>query len=443
LANKIKMKTVSPCCQVIVWLLLASGIAAGGETHQHRTITVVFRLDDVSEKSDAGFERQLLSTFRAAHIPLTLAVIPRVVAGDWNDPASKTVLPLGEEKLTFLRNALATGEIEVAAHGETHGKLAEAPDGESSEYLGVLPAAQCASIERAKHTLEQALQTTVTSFVPPQNRYDAATVRCLEQAGITVLSSDLTGSGAASASLRIVPYLVRKDTQIEAALGAARKQVADHAVIVWMMHADDFFDHSGATSHASLKNLANRLSALAAQPDIQFAFLSQLAQRSDYSARRTYNYSQTAHSLSYRVAPEFLRFFYWPKFSFPSEERIQWVAAWAPLFASMFYLTTIALSCFTVVWLGRLAWPIRLLAWCAAAAGLLYVESYASWFTHSFRDAFVPREADRPVYALVLCCILVGLALGNGLRRLRSRTSSNPIVIQDRAQPGVNVGLET
>src|SRR5262245_966638 len=45
-----------------------------------RPLTVVFRFDDYSAKSDTALERSILESFRRARVPLTVSVIPRMAA---------------------------------------------------------------------------------------------------------------------------------------------------------------------------------------------------------------------------------------------------------------------------------------------------------------------------------------------------------------------------
>lgn len=287
-------------------------------------ITFIFRYDDYSSRSPTAFEEKLIDVFRAAKVPLTIAVIPHVVTGDWNDPAATETLPLTEAKALVLRRAAGEGVVEVALHGLTHGRLTTAPDGESSEFYGVDAGEQCARLTRGKEFLERHTGAAVSSFIPPNNRYDHNTLRCLGAAAFSAMSADLTGTAdSSSTTVRLFPY-VSEIPRVRKAVAAARANVAENPVIVLMMHPADFLD-AGPSDDAqiSLREFAELVRWISSQEDIGVRTLAQAArERPDFDGARLRDYESFVSSRFYRASPGVLRRAYWPPNFYPSRAMI-------------------------------------------------------------------------------------------------------------------------
>ena len=90
--------------------------AGGGE----RRITVIFRFDDYSARSDTDLEVRILDAFRARGLRCTIGVIPKVAAHSVSSPAPQPGLLLPAAKIRILSEALRNGTLEVAQHGFVH-----------------------------------------------------------------------------------------------------------------------------------------------------------------------------------------------------------------------------------------------------------------------------------------------------------------------------------
>lgn len=168
---------------------------------------VVFRYDDyhadrgAQDASKSQIERRLLDIFSRHNVPLTMGVVPNVVADYVGTLARSNVqtfkLVDDREKLTALKTAIARGVVEPALHGWQHQNVSALARSNvktlkrNSEFMGLQFEEQLRKIEQGKRALEEWLETPVESFIPPWNTYDEQTVRALDAVHIRALSASL------------------------------------------------------------------------------------------------------------------------------------------------------------------------------------------------------------------------------------------------------------
>lgn len=192
-------------------------------------VTVVFRCDDYSAVSNTALEVRLIEAFRQRDIPLVFAVIPCIGASDSQEGST-----LSDEKAAILREASGTGTVDVVLHGYSHQKT-----GPWTEFAGLSYDEQVRRLERGLTLLRDAVGVHVTTFVPPYNAYDEATLRAMQDLGFTCLSAGKTGC-IGEYSLSFLPStcgLADARQTIESAM-----QASSSRVIVILFHVYDFLD---------------------------------------------------------------------------------------------------------------------------------------------------------------------------------------------------------
>jgi peptidoglycan/xylan/chitin deacetylase (PgdA/CDA1 family) len=216
-------------------------------------VTVIFRYDDYSAKSNTTLEVALIEVFRRHGFPLAIGVVP-TIARNTNLPLPETensLRPLTDEKFAILREAMADGTVEVALHGLTHQRIAADT---KSEFQGRSYEDQLERIVRGKEFLEKGLNTKIRVFIPPWNSFDSETIRALEATELDILSSRIEHYEQDAGSLKHLPVLVTlQDLRPFIELMRVTPEVKLPVVVV--MHAKDF----GATPHWDLSELESSL----------------------------------------------------------------------------------------------------------------------------------------------------------------------------------------
>lgn len=196
---------------------------------QAADVTVVFRFDDYSATSNTTAEVRLIDAFRRRHIPLVVGVIPCVGATGRQDGVA-----LSGEKAAILREAVQTGTVDVALHGYSHRKT-----GWWTEFAGLPYEEQVQRLEWGRVILDNALGAQVTTFIPPYNAYDDATLRAMQHLRFTCLSAGKLGLDD-ECSLRFLPStcgLANARRIIESARHAPSARI-----VLILFHAFDFLD---------------------------------------------------------------------------------------------------------------------------------------------------------------------------------------------------------
>jgi len=284
--------------------LLLAVVAAGGagavagapRAAAERPLTVVFRFDDYSAKSDTALETSILAAFRRARIPLTVSVIPRMAAVSAFDPAPQKGLPLPPDKIQLLREALRDGDVEIALHGYAHqtvrrkiGSAYLEPFGRyHSEFIGVDEATQRRKILEGREILERELGARIETFVPPWNGYDRTTLRVLAAAGFRVFSAARRGPVDLASPLRFLPRTCDL-WEVESAVQEARRAPSPDALIVVLFHHYDFKESDAQAGRIDLAELDRILSWVARQSDLRALTLAEAARAvPDLGARQFY-----------------------------------------------------------------------------------------------------------------------------------------------------------
>lgn len=141
---------------------------------------VVFRNDD----PHPGYEPEALEAvedvFIAEGVPLTHGVIPAP-----NEEPITREMPFCQRLRERARSF--PGLFEFSVHGYTHAHETDAYGG--SEFAGMDPDRQRDRIAAAKQLLIDCFDTVPTTFIPPFNTYDDATLDALVAADIEVISA--------------------------------------------------------------------------------------------------------------------------------------------------------------------------------------------------------------------------------------------------------------
>ena len=147
-------------------------------------IPFFFRDDDGGWEDARLFE--LLDLFRNFHTLIDLAVIPKIVSGD---------------TARRLRKMVETNPDQVALHQHGYAHINHEQNGRKCEFGETRSREQQLTDICAGRDLLRDLFGPLTDpiFTPPWNRCTATTIECLREAGLTVLSRDVT---AASLSLQ-------------------------------------------------------------------------------------------------------------------------------------------------------------------------------------------------------------------------------------------------
>ena len=254
---------------------------------QQRRIHLVFRMDDVSERSDSEFEARLFEVFRRHRVPLMIGVIPSVCAGDFADPGPQRLQPLGEEKSDFLRRHRDQGFLELALHGFSHQTTQLAADRlRVAELAGGTREQQRRQINSGKEILERAIRSSVEVFIPPWNQYDDITLQVLEDSGFRSLcAGENFGPVDRGSTLRMLPATTDL-FHLEQALSAARASDDPSPVVIALFHGYDFLDPDRPRV-MNLDELDTLLEDLNRQGDVQPVSLAALDKSSeDLSAER-------------------------------------------------------------------------------------------------------------------------------------------------------------
>lgn len=237
------------------------------------SVPLAFRYDDFSGKSDTQLEQQIFALLARYDIPCTVAVIPDVCSGAFEDPAGQDLLPLSPAKADILRQGIAAGLIEVAQHGLTH--QVQTTDGTRlSEFRDLSYDQQRDRIATGQAMLESAVGAAVRVFVPPWNTYDANTVAALEDLGFACLSGGSTGERPGSATLAFVPESADLDSVMQTVNG--KRITNDGVPVVVLFHAYDF-QESDPAGKMTLARFEQILRWVKAQSILRFRTVGQIA----------------------------------------------------------------------------------------------------------------------------------------------------------------------
>lgn len=240
-------------------------------------IPVVLRYDDYSSVTPTALDSAVIALAKQYHIPITIAVIPNVCSGDFHSLDPETSVPLTPQKAAILRDAIASGIVEVALHGYTHQTVRDPSAGGYTEFQGVDYNTQYARISAGKRMLEGAIGRQVVTFVPPWNTYDSNTLRALNALGFSVFSADQSGTTYGMGQLKSLPENA-STANIVGKIQAIRQGTAAPGPLVVLMHPYEFADfYPDDSGWQTLQSFEQLLQWLVAQTDVQPQTLAGLA----------------------------------------------------------------------------------------------------------------------------------------------------------------------
>jgi peptidoglycan/xylan/chitin deacetylase (PgdA/CDA1 family) len=233
-------------------------------------IQVFFRFDDYSEASPPAVEQALVRALRKHGARMTFGVVPAVTEGSYHTAGDRGVLPLGPEKIAFLREAVTAGLVDVALHGWNHRTIKGASP--HSEFTGRSLDDQTAAITAGLELLSGALGAVPTVFVPPWNNYDANTLRALERCGIPCVSANRYGPSVPS-SLTFLPITIDFG-DLRTALDHARASGDPDPIVGVLLHPYDFEESGDCRATLTCESFEAELASLARQPDVDIVSVS-------------------------------------------------------------------------------------------------------------------------------------------------------------------------
>ena len=265
-------------------------------------VTLVFRYDDCSATSSGESEDMLLQAFRRHGMPCTMGVIPHICTENVHEPRPQGTISLTPAKAEFLRQVVRSGLVEVALHGYSHQTVRPRSEGGCTEFQGVAYERQVAKILEGKRYLEHLLDTEVTTFIPPWNRYDANTLRALGEARFKCLSADRRGTAGSQTALTFLPAPC-EFREIGQAVEQARHLHSYRPIIVVLLHPYDF----AGPEAISPEELERTLQWVQSQDDVRVCSIRQAVEGiagldGENLERNKYYYLAAA-----RLVPPFMR----------------------------------------------------------------------------------------------------------------------------------------
>lgn len=235
-------------------------------------IQLFLRFDDYCATSPPAIEQGVVAALRRAGMQATFAVVPALTEGRYHDPGERGTVPMDDAKLAFLRAAVADGVVDAALHGWNHRTRMTSPP--HAEFDGMDPAAQMDVIGRGAALLREWTGVAPSVFVPPWNRYDAATLTALAAHGFRCLSANRYGP-VGPEPLMFAPITIEMP-DLQAAVAAARDSADPNPVIGVLMHPYDFVESGDDRATMTLETFAGHLEWLRRQPDVRVLSIAAL-----------------------------------------------------------------------------------------------------------------------------------------------------------------------
>jgi peptidoglycan/xylan/chitin deacetylase (PgdA/CDA1 family) len=238
-----------------------------------KRLTVFFRFDDYSETSPLTVEAGLVNALHNNGCCATFAVIPAVTEGRFHDPRERGTHPLGAEKIRFLLEAVQRGAVDVSLHGFNHRSRVDASP--HSEFVGLSTQEQITRLQQGQDLLRRLTGLAATSFVPPWNRYDEATLEALAHLGFTCVSANRYGPSMGGA-LRYLP--ITSDLPgLRQAVGLALDSDDADPIVGVLLHPYDFAESGDQRAVMTTEEFDRELRWLLTQPQVKVRSVNQLA----------------------------------------------------------------------------------------------------------------------------------------------------------------------
>lgn len=306
-------------------------------------VTVVFRYDDYSSRSDTTPEQRIFRTFEKYHARISVGVVPSICAVSCELPIQQCTVPLTAKKAEILRGAVKAGAAEVVQHGYCHRNLGRSktnPRGLYTEFVGRTFADQMKCIADGRREIENAVGVRVGTFIPPWNNYDPNTLRALERLGFTTISAGTNGPATESCKLKFVPKTT-EITQVRRAVQSARRMPDSDAVIVVQIHPYDFTEVDKYKGVTTLPKLDETMAWLASQKDVRISSMGQLAE-SDASLGVQRLLDNRAYQDPHPGLPDFMG--YRPGDAYISSQAVRRMMSRLRALAVAFYFAVFLLS---------------------------------------------------------------------------------------------------
>jgi peptidoglycan/xylan/chitin deacetylase (PgdA/CDA1 family) len=237
-------------------------------------ISVFFRFDDYAEISPTVVESQLVEALQKHGMCATFSVVPSITEGSYHVAGDGRELPLGPDKIRFLQEAVASGAVDVAAHGWNHRTVAKQRP--HSEFVGLPLEAQVDSLSKGKALFRHSANLHPTVFVPPWNAYDRQTLEALSRVDYVCLSANRFGP--VRDGLRFVP-ITADLLELRDAVASARNSQDPDPVIGVILHPYDFKGSGDSRALTDAAAFDAELAWLATQKDVAVVSISELARK--------------------------------------------------------------------------------------------------------------------------------------------------------------------
>lgn len=286
-----------------------------GHTAQATQILVVVRYDDYSNFSNTQIEQALFAGVESLGSGILVGVIPFPYSA-YPEPKSTTRslrAKLSDDKIRLLAEYMSRGTIEIAVHGYSH--RSNVTSGRDSEFAGMPEDTQRQLLKDAKTSLEAALGSRLTAFVPPFNSYDVGTLRALQDNGYKLLSAPPDGPALPGTGLDYLPGTTYAQ-KLKAVIAEAMRKGHTDGIVVAVIHAYDIRGYGqsipgfrGQAPQMDLDQLMADLRSITQSPDVRLVSTRQLYDGGeDLSVDRFHaNAALNANFIArHRLLPEFV-----------------------------------------------------------------------------------------------------------------------------------------
>ncbi len=250
---------------------------------EDKQINIVFRFDDYSSLSSTDLELKIIEVFRKNEASITFSVVPFCCTGNVEDPAPKDTIPITPAKGDILKKGLEEGVVDIALHGYSHQTINSK---QMTEFSGLDYDCQVEKIAKGKKFLENIIDASITSFVPPWDQYDLNTVRALEDLGFSTLSASKGRAASKDTKLRFLPASCSL-SQLRNAVKVAKTSSDNQPLIVVLIHHYDFREIDENSGIVTMKEFCDLMSWLKSKRNVRLISIGQAANEiKDLSSKR-------------------------------------------------------------------------------------------------------------------------------------------------------------
>jgi predicted deacetylase len=252
---------------------------------------IVFRYDDLTADQQGVRETNLLRSqiwtaersmdalFAQYDMPYVVAIIPRANQDYGGVRSAEGVVSFAEdeEKIAFIKRALAAGRIEVAQHGFSHSNVV-APGRRPGEFRERDYQSQLRDITQGREILMNACNLSeISTFVPPWNAWTDETAKSLRQAGFRILSADRHYYYESADSLAVIPFTAVL-SELESMV--REQSLPEESIVVVLYHPFEIVEFPEPLSgyYFGLRRFSDLLRELSVMPQVKVVTLQQLAE---------------------------------------------------------------------------------------------------------------------------------------------------------------------